>query len=243
MEAFLPSPDSVRYFIREIAAALPRPIPATEENFQLRNRYAAESIAALMPASWSEVLLASHYVLQRSEAVDCHRFANDPRTSNVESLKALTLAQRFSRTSQATFNQLLRTQSFRQKRETEGQSDAAILTLRALILDALEVESIPPPPEPEPPPPPPPPSPEPEPEPGPITDEMIDAANKYAELYPHRIPFIRKHGCVPDFAAFKLDDKELIRAIVHADTPQLNALSPKPKEYPPDDPRSGHNFV
>ena len=230
MEAFLPSPDSVRYFIREIAAALPRPIPATEANFQQRNRYAAESIAALMPASWSEVLLASHYVLQRSEAVDCHRFANDPRTSNVESLRALTLAQRFSRTSQATFNQLLRTQSFRQKRETEGQSDAAILTLRALILEALEVESIPSPPEPEP-------------EPGPITDEMIDAANKYAELYPHRIPFIRKHGCVPDFAAFKLDDKELIRAIVHADTPQLNALSPKPKEYPPGDPRSRHNYV
>ena len=85
--------------------------------------------------------------------------------------------------------------------------------------------------------------PEPEPEPGPITEELIYAANKYAELYPHRITFIRKHGGVPHYAAFKLTDKELIHAILHADTPELNALNPKPKVYPPDDPRSRHDFV
>jgi hypothetical protein len=243
MEAFLPSRDSVRYFIREFVLGLPRPVPDTEDNVRQRNRHAVESIAALMPASWAEAMLASHYVLLRAEAFDCHRFASNPRNNPADTVKASALAQRFGRTAQAAWNQLLRTQSLREKRETAetaAQSGAAILAIRALLFEALAVELIPPPPEPEPPPPP---EPEPEPEPGPITDELIHAANMYAELYPHRITFIRKHGGVPNFAAFELKDKELIHAILHADTPRLNALNPKPKEYPPDDPRSRHDFV
>jgi hypothetical protein len=72
---------------------------------------------------------------------------------------------------------------------------------------------------------------------------MIAAAHEYAAAYPHRITFIRKHGGVPRFAAFELTDKALIHTIVNADTPELNALNPKPKVYPPDDPRSRHDFV
>jgi hypothetical protein len=230
-----------RHLLNVMRRALPAPWPDTGEAYARRDQEAICQVAELRPVGINELALAVQFVAFQAEALECLSRARHSHWSPADVTRASSQARSMLRAAQSALGQLQRMQAMRERRAQEpglAEQDRAVTEeVRARLTEALAAELVPPPP------PPPEPEPAPEPEPGPITDELIHAANTYAELYPHRITFIRKHGGVPNFASFSLTDKELIHAILHADTPRLNALNPKPKVYPPDDPRSRHDFV
>lgn len=234
METEIFTLNTFRHFFRELRAALPPPTPDTDEAWAARDRAAIDAIIDLQPASLTEMINASMLITIRAAAMNCFgssQFGQHPNPKIGASLARMTLS---------SMNHLSRQQSQR-KREPgfdAAQHQEAVATIRRLLLQARHTEYTQPMRAPEPPPPP---KQEPEPPPGPISDELIEAANEYCVQHPNRVAFLRRNRGMTNFAMFELDDKELIRAIVHGDTPQLRALDPR--VYPPDDPRSRHSFL
>jgi hypothetical protein len=209
--------------IRTLRAALPPPVPDSEENLIRRDNAAIADVASLLPANGEEVALAAQFVAANAQALHCLRLAHEHAANPSRVLQCTAQSASMMRQARGARALLLRVQAARQKREADGVATgkAAWIEHCAVALMADALGRYPPAPVAEPPPP--------EPEPAPQSEpadpfSRLTEAEQYALTYPRRAALIRALGGLPARCDFGPPAPELVAAIVAGTSPHLRTL-------------------